>query len=423
MKLQHFALLITIYFIILQAISVYIGYRINANSILNFSLFQFGIILSFAFLIFFIKKYFKESKLNKLNYYVIALIFLYIGYQSIIIASIHYFQNDMPIREVFRFVINRSYFVVIPLLYWYVFPFFNEKKILLFFDITCFVLVLGLAYNYSVGVYEYTSTGELRIGTGEAAIPFCYLLIRSFSFFSGEKNNYVFLVASIIGLIFANHRSAYVGVALLLPIAILNRKSIQEKSKYLFHAAVTIIVVIVVLSQFPVIAENFLGRVVSSTDLKDPNLLDRETYYIKAFDFFIENPINGSMNDGQFYSSDIKDQHKIPPHNFIFQLLSTQGIIGFLFIMAIILFVLRIAYKNRSDNISFQMALVIIFYLFFSLLNYTFLNPRNLLVLLFSAALIMHRNRKLLELDTFNLILKSNFIKNKLTLSLDPSEK
>jgi O-antigen ligase len=415
------------YFVFLQALMMYIGPEMNDILFFKLTWFELGFVLSLLPIFigiynFIIKKELHDAKI------VIGLIILYVAYQWLIVVPILYLQDNSSTKEVLYFALHRSYLLLIPFSYWYILPSFNKiKSPILIIQLICVALLIGYIYNYSMGIYNLTSTGELRIATGVAAILFTFLLITSFSLFSGGKDNLAFTIVALAGLVFANHRSAYVAIGLLVLISLLNSSRIRNRSRLLVQSGIVVFLAVIVLSQFPIISENFLGRVVTSLDTKDGNAQDRIFYYAKSFDYFLENPINGSKNDYKFYEEDTRINIDAPPHNFVFQILASQGITGFLLIFLILFYLLKIAYRNRSDNVTFQMFLVMIFYLVFAAVNFSFIADTNYYILMFCGGMILYRNKQLNDYKILSLLLsnvegeKNNKITNSKVLQPDYS--
>lgn len=178
---------------------------------------------------------------------------------------------------------------------------------------------------------------------------------------------------------------------MLTLIALANIERIKNKAKTIVQLTIILLLIIIPLSQIPFIADNFWGRVTSSFTTNDPNAESRFVQYEMAWDYFKSNPINGSMINNKFYFDDSKNI--IPPHSFLFQLLATQGLVGFAAHILILSLILYIGYKNRRDSYSFQMFLMIVYYIIFTLLNENFYSTSNILVLSFASALILYRNR------------------------------
>jgi O-antigen ligase len=164
--------------------------------------------------------------------------------------------------------------------------------------------------------------------------------------------------------------------------------------------------IIVPLTQISFIADNFWGRVTSSFTTDDPNADSRFKQYEMAWEYFTQHPLNGSMINSKFYFDE--SMNKIPPHSFILQLLATQGIIGFVVHTFLISLILYISYKNRRDSYSFQMFLLILFYLVFTMLNENFYSSRNILMFNFAAALILYRNKCIENAKNYILSITSN---------------
>ncbi len=392
---------IFIYFVILQVISIYVGYEIDRIRIIKFSLFQIAFLPSIILVFLETFKYFKKGDIDE-NKKLIKIIIYYTMYQILVILPLSYIQFGLKPGEIFYQIIPRMYFLLIPFIYWFVVPLYKNIntpiKVIAYSSVPLLILSL---YNYINGIYMVTNTGELRLVSGVAAIIFVFTLVTSFSIFSHTKNNVALIAVSLIGLVFVNHRSAYLmlGFVLILSIfiSVINTQKNKIKFSRIGASFVIIILLLIPLSQIPLIKENFTGRIMTAFDVEDPNARDRMMRWGLSFAYFLENPVNGSMLMNTYYAVDEfrREQDLYPPHNFIFEILSTQGIVGLLFISFTLYNILRIGYRNKSDPISIQMLLILIFYILYSLLNVTFLNTWNLLVLVFSSAIILARNKQL----------------------------
>lgn len=388
--------LIFIYLILLQVISIYVGYDLDNVKILKLSLFQLAFLPSLVLVFAKSFKYFRKNA-EETNGTVIKLIIYYSVYQIFIILPLTYFQNAISPTELFYQLMPRLYFLLIPFIYWYVLPAYkNISTPINLIAYSSILLLLLSFYNYLNGIYSVTNTGELRLVAGVSAMLYAFTLVTSFSIFSHRKNVPLLILVSLIGFVFVNHRSAYVMLGLLLLlsifISVLNKKQVKVKFRRILISGLLVIIFLIPLSQVQFIKENFTGRIASSFDFSDPNAMDRFIRWGLSFSYFLENPINGSMLTNKYYADDEMLREIYAPHNFIFELLSTQGVVGFSMIMIILLKILFIAFKNKSDPISIQMFLVIVFYLLFSLFNVTILNNWNVLILMFSSAVVLYRN-------------------------------
>jgi len=152
---------------------------------------------------------------------------------------------------------------------------------------------------------------------------------------------------------------------------------------------------LVLIWQVPVLRDNFFSRVATSTDLSDPNAEVRMSRWVLAASYFLDNPVNGSMLRNEYYDSSFL--FDMPPHNWVFEVLPTQGLVGLLFYVAIFYLVLGAGMKNKSDPLTWQMTLLIIFYLAFCMANANFLVKWNIHMLAYPCAVILYRNRVLGE--------------------------
>jgi len=394
-----FSKFIFIFLILFSIISFYIGYDIDKIKIWKIGLFQLGLLPAVMSVFFKLPRYLMGRYYDP-NKYVIKMIVLYTLYQIIVILPLTYIESNLTIGDLYWSIMPRLYFLLIPFIYWFVLPSYNNPKVPInWIAYSSIILVILILYNYSNGIYSLTNTGELRLVSGTAAMLFAFTLITKFSLFSHDKNNPLLIAISMIGFVFVNHRSAYImlGVILLLSIFIglisaNTRKLILGK---VFVSLIIILLLLITLSQIPMIRDNFIGRVESSFDVEDKNAVDRMTRWEYSFNYFLENPINGSKLENKFYADNEELSEFYAPHNFVFEILSTQGIVGFIFISLILFNILKIGYRNKNDNISNQMFLVVIFYILFSLMNVTILNSWNILILVFSSAVILYRNNQL----------------------------
>jgi len=362
-------------------------------------LFQFAFLPSILLVFLNFRKYFKQEKLEN-NRIILKTIFLYTIYQVLFILPSSYFQLNLSPGEIFRQLLPRLYFLLIPFIYWFVLPGFKNIKVPVYLiSYSAIILMLLSFYNFTINRYMLTSTGDLRLISGVAAMVFAYSLITSFSIFSHSKNNLLLIATSLIGLVFVNHRSAYLAIGVIfifsLMLNIIGTQKIKMKFSRVAFSLIVILLILIPLSQIPLVKENFTSRITAVFDVEDPNARDRMMRWGLSFAYFLENPINGSKLENKYYADDVLLKEYYAPHNFIFEILSTQGLIGFLFVSILLYLILKLGFKNRKDSISYQMFLIMLFYLFYSLFNVTFLNSWNILILVFSSAMILHRNKQI----------------------------
>jgi len=203
-------------------------------------------------------------------------------------------------------------------------------------------------------------------------------------------SNYFFVVLSSLGIIFANHRSAYTCLLLTTAIGAWLFKKAESRIKIVVLLIATTASIFLLFSQNLSIWDNFTQRL-SSLNLQDENVQVRLEGWDLALERFREGPINGSLLSNEYYQPSYYDQ--IPPHGFIFEILPTQGIVGLAFWIYLFIASLAIGYRNRYDEVSLQMFLTLLFYISFSLFNATLLNEWSVLILILAISIILYRNK------------------------------
>lgn len=394
--MKQIAKILFLFFVLLQVISIFIGRDLQEVRFFKFTLFQLGIIITTVFVAYgFFKEKYKYEQ-NRITKIVFGAIFLYCLYQIFFLLPISYLFQGLVIGQGGHEVFKRFSFLLIPLIYWFVLPSFKSYKIpIRFINYSSIILFMMSIYNYINDIYMITSTGELRVISGVAAIIFVFTLITNLSLFSAKRDNIFYIVISLIGLVFVNHRSAYLGIALIFFVSGYIYFFHKIRNKKVLYSFVLFLVLLYPLSNISYIKENFISRAAASFDVEDPNARDRMLRWGMSFDYFLSNPINGSMLETKYYADDEALKGFYAPHNSILEILSTQGIIGFAFISIILFYVFKIAFKNKHDPITLQMIYIIIFYLFYSLFNVTFFLHWNVLILMFCSSMILYRNKML----------------------------
>ena len=203
------------------------------------------------------------------------------------------------------------------------------------------------------------------------------------------------ILISIAGMIFANHRSGYISIFIVFIFTfILNARRRGRKVSYIFSLIIMILALIAVL-QNSFLKDNFLSRISSAFDFNDANYLDRELRNELALENFKENPVNGTLLSGYYYKAGAMSeyQNNWMPHNFIADILSTQGIIGFTFIFSFLFIIIKTGLKNKDDPITISSLNVILYYITFALANVTFLNLTTILIFCLYSALIFKRDK------------------------------
>ena len=361
----------------------YRGLFFNIGSV-SFSVFEMVMLSVFILLIVFLGRYKKYLKDN----FIIQLIIYYCLYQLLLICPLSAFTYSMSFMELTRSYLVRASFLLIPFFIFFSLPAYKTTRIPgLLLNVSSVLLVIAGIWNFFNDNIFITNTAQFRLLWGGSALIFAFVIIDNFFLKKKRFINYFFIAIAIIGFLFTNHRSGFVyfGITLFLGIIITSKGK-----KNLLFSILILVSVLVLFSELEIFKIDFLSRI-QSTSMDDDNAQGRIVNWGLAFDYFLQNPINGSMLKTQYYSSDLKEM--LPPHNFIFETLSTQGIVGMFFYIVLLVKSLVIAYKNKADSISFKMFLVLVFYILYSTFNVTFLNTWVLFIMMYSISLILYRDR------------------------------
>lgn len=336
----------------------------------------------------------KINKINiKENKIIIYIAFIYLLYQTFVILPISFYEN-IRIAQIFRAYSARLYYIYFLFLYFCIYDGYKIETMIKYINTASVILFIFGIYNISQGIIGKTDTGEMRLFGGYAVLIFGFTFIfnffkiKTFSF----KNYYV--VISILGILSINHRSGYLAIGVILIIALF---FIQKKMKYIFVLLFSASIFITLInSSENNLSLDFKSRSQRILDPNENNAVDRQVRWALAFDYYLDNPINGSLLSGENYKNDIYLSSRWSPHNFIFETLSTEGTIGILFIFIFYFYLFKVGFKNsKKDIYSFCSILYLTFYLCFCFFNTNYYNPKNVFFQLIAAYIILIQNEKL----------------------------
>ncbi|MFA7361209.1 MAG: O-antigen ligase family protein [Candidatus Kapaibacterium sp.] len=306
-----------------------------------------------------------------------------------------------PIKY-FSQISNRYFFLLIPMFYFYLASEKTYKFIFYVFLIATISFIVAGFYNYSQGIIIETNTGEIRIVTVVATLFFFGTLTDGLVLFGAGKNKIILIFITLLGILISAHRSVYLVVALMLFFAFFISSQGTNKTRTTIMAILAIPLILLLLSQIPFVSEIFLSRAEYSFDVGDQNYQDRLLKNLLAFNTFLDNPINGTKLSGYYYPAGlVSDDFFWIPHNFILDILPTQGIVGlFLIVTFILVPLLRLGHKNRHDGVTKKAYMVVLFYVIISLFNATFFTNSCVVVFAIFSSIILKRNEELqLEME------------------------
>jgi O-antigen ligase len=278
----------------------------------------------------------------------------------------------------------------------------------LFRHINFLILALFLLalFRLATGQIGHTSTGELRLFWGGVALVFGFG--ASLNFF--RKLNYptrLFAgVASVFGIITINHRSGYLA---LFVAGILGILFIRKRLNYLFILLYSSAALLIVLYfTAPVVFFDMLTRLSLVSDLTEGNAVDRLQRWQLAWMYFKTNWLLGSKLSGQMYLMAL--ERSSPPHNFLLEVLTREGVVGLFFYLIILLKGIMLGFRNSLySSTTLSLSISLIFYLTFCLFNTNFLHPNNVLFMTLPLAAIMAIDNILTKQATAQPIVKDGW--------------
>lgn len=360
-------------------------------SFLKVDMFTFAVLVSMISIFFLGHEFGKESSTNKK---VLIPIIIYCLYQIIVVVPLSYLDGMHSIKQIIFALIPRFALLLIPLFMWRIVPAFKKiEKIFPWIAISALVLIIAAFINSKSGNTFTTNTGQIRYLTSGSVIVFATTFFINFFAKNKKLQNYIFIIVGLMGIMVANFRAAYVFLFFVTLIGLWLFVKAKNNFKTIILSVSVVCCLLFIVAQSGMMWENFSKRL-ESINMQDENATIRFEYWKLAYQKFTDSPLNGSLAKNEYYRSMYIADYPIP-HNFIFEILPTQGLIGLAFFVYLLIQTLAIAYHNRSDEATLQMFLVLLFYVLFSTFNPTFLNPWTMLILITAVSVILIRNSEL----------------------------
>ena len=249
-----------------------------------------------------------------------------------------------------------------------------------------FMLFIDSIYQYKFNEnllgFKYINPGNFRItsffGKDEILgsysvrlLPLTFFLI----IFTLDKSNIkkrilfisLFIISSVIILISGERTSLALFFLLILFLFI---SSFNLRKLLIFPIIVSLIIFTVIISKSDKIKNRMINTTINQLGLSEKNerlVLFSKTYeghYLIALNMFKEKPIFGhGPKMFRFYCS--KEENFVAdnactthPHNFYAQILAETGLVGFLFLLTIFLYILFLFLKNFYFQIKYKKQLI-----------------------------------------------------------------
>jgi O-antigen ligase len=327
---------------------------------------------------------------NKAKYPINNIINVYILYNILILLPISIYSKIGDFSGIIKVLLIRLKIVLLPFFYLFIIPKIQINKIYLYLNICLYFLFIAGIIKIINGDVFSTPTGQIRVLWGGSSIIFFSTLIINFYKSKIKLINIINILMSIIGIFFTNHRSAYGFLLITLIIAILiNSKTKVISKKYISFSILVFCLYSILQNQ--TVYNNIINRI-KTISIYDRTASDRFLRWELSFNKFLKSPIYGSLLKDEYYDINI-NMLQYAPHNFIFEILSTEGVIGLIFYMFIIIYTINAALKNTKDIVIMQFLLIFIYYILFSSFNVTFLNNWTLTIMILSISIINYRSK------------------------------
>lgn len=329
------------------------------------------------------------------NRTVVFLALGYCAYQVAVVLPVAVMFHDLAPVGVIRELMMRLGLALLPFMYLVVLKYVTPQRVVLLVNLMAVALVLYIAHKYATIGPTYNSGTRLREVGGWAVFAFAFLILTSLFLLRPSIITYAAAMLGAVGIALTNHRSGYLALIIVgVPLFFHFRRA---SARTVVVLIVLISSAVLVLSTTPAVRDSVyysLRTMVNPT--ADRNARDRVDRSKLGWDFFVANPLGDHTWNQRYYLVDLP--WAFEPHNFVIQILDEQGIVGFAFFAAIIVTVVRLAWRNRfADRVSAVMLASFVFYLLFSLFNTTIITPWNIMLLAVPVGIILKRNADLLD--------------------------
>ncbi len=330
------------------------------------------------------------------NRLVLSLCWFYIGYQLLVVLPAAVLLHDLRVVDVERLIEVRLALLLIPVTYGVVLRYWSPNIIVTLLDFAAVGLLVWVVFNYlTKGPHGYMESGVFRLRAvwGGGILLFGWLLLTSLFYWPTRVWRLVLAGLALAGLGLANERSGLVACAASF-IAVLF--AVRGVSRRVLIALVLIVAVGagVYLSSSPAVRQSIAYSITTATNpSSDQTAQDRVIRSALGITYFEQHPFGDYVWNRSFYAVNLGSADFVP-HNFVVQLLVTQGVIASGILFAIIGLAGFLAWRNRRDRLSSVLLAYLVFYFAFCLLNANVDLRENVSLYFITVALILHQNRE-----------------------------
>lgn len=331
------------------------------------------------------------------NRVVVSLCIAYLAYQVFVVLPYAVLLHDLGPIDVIRDLEVRLGLILVLAIYGIVLRYLRPAVLVTLLDLAAVALAIWVIRTYvTTGGRGQEDLGRFSVREiwGGATLLFGWLFFTSIFYWPMRWWRFLLAVLAIGGIVLANHRSGF--VALLAGLVVQMAATGRLTRRVIMTAAVIVVVGGGVYYAAPTVRESAaysLRTMFNSTS--DANAQDRVVRSQLGFDYFVAHPLGDYVWTHRYYLVNV--DRDFAPHNFVVQLLDTQGAISSLLMFAIMGVAAAIGWRNRADPLSTVMLAYLTFYLVFCLFNTTIDQFENFVLFPTAVALLLYQNRVLQE--------------------------
>ena len=331
-----------------------------------------------------------------MNRLVLSLCWVYIGYQLFIVLPAAVLLHDLRPVDVVRLIEVRLALLLIPVTYSIVLRYWKPRVLIALLDAAAVALVVYVIYNYAAhGVHGYVESGVFRLRAvwGGGILLFGWLLLTSLFYWPTSVWRLGMAGLALVGVGLANERSGLLACVTSFIAVILVVRGVSRR------ALIALVLVAAVsggvyFGSSPQVRQSVAYSVTTVINpSSDQTAQDRVIRSALGLAYFEQHPFGDYVWNRAFYSVNLGSADFVP-HNFVVQLLVTQGVIASGLYFAIIGLAVFIAWRNRLDRLSSVMLAYLVFYFTFCLLNANVDLRENVSLFFITVAIILRQNKE-----------------------------
>ncbi|MEI6499890.1 MAG: hypothetical protein WCP21_02565 [Armatimonadota bacterium] len=331
------------------------------------------------------------------NRLVLWLCWAYVGYQALVVLPAAVVLHSLRPIDAFRLLQPRLSLILVPFTYAVVLRYWKPAVLIAIVDAAAAGLAVWALYRYVThgAAQGYVESGVFRfriVWTG--GVMLCgWLLLTSLFYWPLRVWRLALAALALVGLSLANYRSGVVALAAGFLAVLVTMQGVSRR------ALVAMVLIFVVSFGVYVGASSNVRRSVAYSlttafnPSSDQTAHDRLTRSALGLDYFMLHPLGDYVWSKTYYTTNLG--WNFVPHNFVVQLLVTQGVVASALYFAIMGSIISIGWRNRRDRLSSVMLVYLFFYLTFCLFNPNIDIIANVSLFSFGVALVLHQNREL----------------------------